>query len=417
MLRLSVGPSTVDKDAETVRKALLEVMNEAAEGILKIYAYPSVDSIVASSLLFRELSRGGRRISLSISSLPPQRVEEPSILVGYGSLSYGNREAEARILAISQKGMKAIPPAGATYVEVEGSASSMVAILLGIDINESVSLVPLAGSYDSPYVDEYGRFHGLDSVLLTRLRMRSELAIDMMTTVKVYKPHLRSVCEALVLTSNPFYGGISGRSCDALSSLKDVLDRLQGSLSKDDIGRLAEALLDHLRRQYKREVDPAEILGGIVVSRAQGAIMSDAREVRDAIVFTAEAASDVYYASAIVLDAENEYPVAESRLESFSKRLAELTSLKPERNRGWKSFPLYEVELSKGDSPTLLWGALRMAGLIEKESVLSFKREDRRAVSILQLDAALGRGKGAELVASGLAEEEGGLLYLSAGQR
>lgn len=413
MLKLSVGPSTLEKDLETIRRALKELLDDAEGEGLKIFAYPSIDNIVASALLFRHLVREGLGVSLSISLLPPQKIENPSLLVGYSSLSYGSKDLGARIIALAQRAMRAVPPPGAMYLELEGSASSFIAILLGADIEESISLAPLAGSYDSQFVGEYGRFSGLDAIALERLRLRSQVMIDMVTTIKAYKPHLRTACEALTLTSSPYYGGITGIGCEAVSDLKGFSDRPLASLSREDLERLAEAILLYLKKTYKRDVEPIEFLGGLVIARAPGALIADAREARDALVFAAEAARDIYYASVAVIDAENEYPIAENRLEGFAKRLAELASRRPERNKAWRAFPLYEVEISKGDSPTLLWGALYTAGLIERESALSFRLEDRKAISVLQLEAALGRGKGAELVASGLASEEGGFLLLS----
>ncbi|MFN4046720.1 MAG: hypothetical protein ACK4H7_05210, partial [Acidilobaceae archaeon] len=159
---LIVGPG-FDRFLETVSRALASLMEAAAsEGFLRIYSYPSLDSLAAASIVYSRALKLGVRVSLSIALDPPPQVSEPTVLLGFGGLNYKSNSVTSKLIAFYSGELKSIPVHGATYVDGQGSLSSMVFIALtgARDFDPAVLTAFLAGSYSGGFVDSSGRFQG-----------------------------------------------------------------------------------------------------------------------------------------------------------------------------------------------------------------------------------------------------------------
>ncbi|MCX8195514.1 MAG: hypothetical protein N3F67_00285 [Acidilobaceae archaeon] len=393
MLKLTLSPLTLEKDGAAARKALEALVEEAP--LLRVYSYPSLDALIASGLLFLIASKLGARAALKVSPEPPKVIEADSVLVGYRELNYKAEEVKRKALALFSGELKAIPVHGTTYVDGEGSHAAMVALIAWEELDSELLLMALAGSYASRYVSEMGRFSGLDLLLLEKLKANPNLSLSMKTVLKTYKPHERDVCTAMTLTLDPYYPGITGRGDCSVLAAYGVGSMLKGEMrnvKREELEALAGAVLDYVKDSFKVELRPEAIVGGVVVSENKSLAISDPREASHALLYAAEALRDLSRVAAAMADVQGEYSLAEARLEAYGRRLAELVGAGVTRLRGNYKAKVYEVQISKGDSPTLLWRALRTMGLVEQDSVLAFKGEDGLYASPLQVEEALGYG-------------------------
>ncbi|MCS7107219.1 MAG: hypothetical protein NZ902_03845 [Acidilobaceae archaeon] len=411
MLKLTLSPITLQRDLAAAKKSLESLLEEAE--LLRIYSYPTLDALVASAVLFHHSSRLGVRAALKVAPEPPKLVESESFLIGYRELNYKTEEVRSKLVALSSGELKSIPVHGATYVEGEGSSSAMLGLMLE-DLDPELLLLTFAGSYASKYVGRTGKFSGLDQVLLERLKSNPSLALSMKTVLKVYKPHERDACTAMKLTLDPYYPGITGtgEGCRELPSfgagegLRGELIRLEGKLLQE----LAVAVLEFTANKFKLDLNPEDIVGGLLISENRALPFTDPREASHALLYVAEASRDLGRVAATVADLPYEYPMAEARLEDYAVRLAELVKGGVTKGKINLRLKVYEAPLSKGDSPTLLWRALRTMRAVEQDSIIAFRGEDGLFASPLQLEEALGYG-----AARRVGEWRDGLVWLGRG--
>ncbi|MEN2999887.1 MAG: hypothetical protein ABDH61_04865 [Acidilobaceae archaeon] len=410
MLKLTLSPLTLEREIGTARKSLEALLNEAE--LLRIYSYPALDPLIASAILFQYSSKLGVRAALKVTPEPPRVVEGESFLTGYRELNYRTEDVKRRLVALSSGELKSIPVHGTTYVEGEGSCSATLALMLeGLD--SELSLLALAGSYASKYVERIGRFSGLDQVLLERLRSNASLSLSMKTVLKVYRPHERDACTAMTHTLDPYYPGITGtgEGCRELLSF-GAGEGMRGELAKLEgkaVERLAVAVLEYAESKFKLKLEPEEVVGGLLISENRTLPFTDPREASHALLYAAEASLDLGRVAATVAELPYEYPMAEARLEGYAQRLAELVRGGVTR-RGNLRLKVYEAPISKGDSPTLLWRALRVMKAVEQDSIIAFRGEEGLFASPLQLEEALGYG-----AARRVGEWREGLVWLGKG--
>ena len=421
MLKLTLTPgANLDRVLESVSRSFLSLLEEAGRsGVLRIYSYLNPDPLVAASMVFLKAVSVGVEPVVTLALNPPAVVEEPSVLLGFGNLDYKSSDVKSKLLAFYSGELKSVPVHGATYVDGQGSVSAMVYLSLtgGREYDLAYVTAALAGSYLSRFVDRQGRFHGLDRVVLDKLRLATRLSLEMVTTLKGYKPASRDACESLSVTSSPYYPSLTGDYELCIKTLQTRnLSHLLGvklaSLDQKSLEALVAAVADVARRVYNADLDPGELVGGILVSTSPESPVVDFREAADALTYISEAVMDPGRLIATLVDVENEYPIVEARLEGYASRLNELIrGVKPAKMKGGIKTQFYSVQLGAGDSPSLVWRALRALKLVEQESVLVFESEGGHWISPFQVEEALGYGGCRRLVEQGLAELREGYLW------
>ncbi|MDM7274835.1 MAG: hypothetical protein P3X22_001750 [Thermoprotei archaeon] len=415
---LIVGPG-FDRFLETVSRALASLLEAAAsEGFLRIYSYPSLDSLAAASIVYSRALKLGVRVSLSVALEPPPQVFEPTVLLGFGSLNYKSNSVTSKLIAFYSGELKSIPVHGATYVDGQGSLSSMVFMALtgARDFDPTVLTAFLTGSYSGGFVDPSGRFQGLDREAFERLKS-SRAPVDVVTTIKVYKPTVRDACTGIAHTLNPYYPGLTGHKDRCLellenSGLRDVTGRPLSTLDHKALEAIVAAVTEGVRRISGVSLKRADIVSAIVVS-ADPRMPKDFREASDTLIYAAEHTGSLHRITATLIDLEVEYPMAEGRLEAYATRLSNIAStMKPQRVKGSPNIKIYEAPLNPQDPPTMAWRAFKLLGMVESDSIIACRVDDELAASPLQVEEALGPGGAKRLVELGMAKFEGGLLWV-----
>ncbi len=419
LLKLVLQKSAdLDRRLEAFSKNLSHCLERAIdEGLLKVYAYPNPDALVASSLLVSKSLAEGVRASLKISHMPPSIIRSPSVLVGYPSANYKSGEVGECLIAISYEGRLTTPPPGATYVEVDGSLTSALAVSFiagGWKGSKTLKLLSLVGTYSSPYVDRIGKIHGLDTVLADAI---SKHGVSMTTTIKVYKPHRIPLCKAISLTLSPYYPALTGDEgeCKAVldsAGLGDLAERIPSTLTSDDLTKVSKVIIDHVEGYSKRKVDPSDYFGGMLTSPEPP---EDLRMVSDALLAATEMTGDPSVYLSTFVDFENEYPIVEENLFRLAREIGpEILRVKVRKVKGPGWLRIYAISLT---SPplTLIHKALSLLGFIDSESLLAFSRENDLLLSPLQVEQSLGYGAVRKLVDSKVAVPDEFYLKLSTG--
>ncbi|GBF08403.1 hypothetical protein apy_01280 [Aeropyrum pernix] len=425
-VRLSPG-GEFEKGFEAASSGFRRVV-EAAEdygGVVRIYSYPSRDSLVAGAYLFKRLLALGLRPVAGVSVKPPP-VLSPTVLLGYDSLQYKATEVEHPVFAVSSGELRGTPVMNVYMVEAEGSVSAAAAIASSEVVGYRGSwdvMVALAGCMAGRYVERNGRFHGLDRMLLDELGRIEVYGLEVVTSLKAYKPMEGGVCDAIARTVNPYYPkmtGDPGYCAEVLrgEGLGGLASRSLYSVSdKEELSRLVSTILSHVSRYTQRlegEELVEEYVGGYPISTAPGAPVADARMALDALTMAMELGG-LEGLLATVMDLEREYPIAEAALEDLARGFEDLLSrVKPRRVKSHPRLRLYLLGQDAREAPLyLLWRALQLTGVVERDSVVAVEDGEGGAVaSAPQAEDALGVGSVRRIVESRLGRLEGLRLWL-----
>jgi len=421
LLKISLQKSSrLDRDLEAASKGMASLIEAGMDyGLLKIVAYPNLDPVIAASLVASYLISIGVRPSYRVSYSPPSSVSGPTLLLGYPSLNYDVGDIGDKLLAVSYEDMLGQPPLGAVYVESTGSISAALSLILSTTswgLRDEQRLKALIGTYASKYVDSIGKIHGIDSILVESME---PAGLTMVTTVKSYKPSELELCSALSITLDPFYPDITGdedfcRKMLEAAGIGSLVEKKPESLKPEELGKLSKALIEHASRYSRRDLDPADFFGGILVST--NTPPSDPRMSAHAILAGIESIGDPSVALAAMVDFESEYEVLESRISAAAKVYGEeVSSAKPRRHKGPNWLRIYQVNEGKVRSPTLLYRTFVLLGIIEKESVIVFERGGETMASPFQVEEALGYGSLGKLVDAKLAEPDEFMIRMRLG--
>jgi len=420
-LKLKLQPGDgLERPLEAAGKALARIAEEGVEdGYLRIVAYPNPDPVTAAAYLAAKLSASGVRAAIAVATRPPP-VVAPTILLGFDSVNYKQSDLDYEVLVVGSGEVRGQAMPGLTIVEVEGSVSSAAALIAGELARVGASdetLLALAGSMLSRYVERTGRFHGLDKLFIDHLAAMEGLNLEVYTGFKAFKPHRYKLCRSLAVTSDPFYPEITGDEDYCLKLLEaQELEGLAGktlaSLTEDELKRLFEVLDEEVFSQLP--VDPVNYyLGGVPIVDNPSLNIQDVREAAVTLLYVGDAAGTPGLA-ALALDLENEYPPAESALERYASRLSELVvAAKPRRLKAQLPFRLVEVDAERGDSLTLLWRALHVTGRVQGDALLVVDEGGELRASAFQAEDALGYGSVKRLVDTKRARLEGLTLWLA----
>ncbi|MCE4604667.1 MAG: hypothetical protein F7B20_06860 [Aeropyrum sp.] len=422
-LRLSPG-ADFDKVLEASSNAFKKIVEEGEDDSVRIYSYPSRDSVIAGAYIFKRLLALGLRPVVSVSVKPPPIIS-PTILLGYDSVNYRASEVSSTVLAVSSGPVRGTPVMNLYIVEAEGSCSAAISIISSEVVGYRGSwdiLVALAGSYVGRYVERNGRFHGIDRILLEDISRIETYELEVVTTLKAYKPFEGEVCESIARTVNPYYPKMTGDSdyCRQVlrgEGLEDLSSRSLDSVrDRDELGRLVSVVLGHVGKYAKGlEGDDLveEYVGGFPLSRSASAPISDIRMGADVLTLSLEVGGLEGLVSTVV-DLEGEYSIAEAELESLAGGFGQVVEdAKPRRLKTIPKYRIYVVDAPQSTPLYHLWRALVLLGLVEKDSILAVEAGGRLRASPAQVEeAARGLGGVRRLVESKIASLEGASLWL-----
>ena len=401
MLKLSLEKGRAyERQAEAAGKFLAKLIEEAVrEGWIRIYAYPRPDSVVAAASLFIAAASAGARPIIGVSIDPPPRIDVPTVLLGYSQPDYGTSDIDS-MLAVFSPEVKGSPPPNTLYVEGDASSAGLVGAALlqvgGLYARRDILGLILAGMHYGGKVDKVGKFYGVDEIVFEAIISSGILGqLDVVTSLKVYKPTEYPICRSIAVTVNPVYPGLTGSSerCLQLLSavgLEKLAQRRVSDLDDEELKNLVRSVIGAVQDSIGRDVDVKEFVGGIIVSRAGRP--SDYRMLADALVYSMEWSGTIEPALALASNFDEELPLIERVLESGAPRLAALVEdARPVRLR---TVPWLRAYLVDADVPQLfLYRALRLVGRLNGESVIVYEGGDGYVVSAFQVEEALGAGQ------------------------
>ncbi len=412
MLKLTLTPGELDKVLDAAAKAYARVLDQAIRrGLLRIYFYPSPDSMTAAAYTASHAYYAGARPTLKMSVKPPARIAAPSILVGYSSVQLKASNVEATVLAVASGSLQGTPPPDAFFLEAQGSVTASMLLITskaGPKPPLNVAALAFSGLYGGRYVAPHGAFTGLDKYLLDHI---DELGLEasMTTTLKVYKPSEGSLCEAVARTVNPYYPGLTGDPDACRDAVGDpaLYNKKAASLEKSEISKVLESILNHME-SHAGELDPRLFISGIV--EFSDTTPRDPREALDVLVYSAEVTGDYATPLAALLDPEVEYKPLEKALEDYAKSLAG-GAPKARRLKGPGWLRIYAVD--KAHPHTIAWRILTTIKAVEEDSVIVWQlSEGEYVASPFQVEEALGAGGARRLVETRVATEDGFWLKL-----
>lgn len=381
------------------------------EGYVRLRVYPRADLLIASAAFLSLLYSFNIRPLFKVSVKPPSAIDVPTMILGYNNPSYKTGDVSSTLVSISLQADNP-PPPSATYISGEGSVPAMLGLLLaraGASYARTEwLLLLLSAAYWGEYIEKSGKMHGLDALLYSELS-RMNTGLEIVNTLKVYKPTSTPLCQAVARTIDPYYPGLTGDpdACTELlqgSGVGELAGRIAARLSPEELEKTALVILSHLKDEVGQSIDVSEYVAGLVVSRTLG---FDPRLRANSILYAADSIGDPSLAVSI---ASQQDTVAEKLEEhhmdsaqAFAAIVGEARLVKTKVQpwiRGYKVMDEVRV------SPLFLWRALKLSGRIN-DSHLLFDYEGKLCASSLQVEEALGYGEARKLVEVKAAVEEG----------
>ncbi len=240
---------------------------EREYGYVGIYAYPSLDAVVASSILSALLQRKGIRSWILVNPLPPAVIEEPSILVGFEASLAVSAEFRAPSIVIA-RGEK---PQGLTRAAVVASRDASLSTLAAGMLSEvlvvgDVGVVAVSmGYWLGLDRDKEGDFIGPDRWLAELLD--AENRTERMLTIKLFDWFEKSVEDAIASTLDPFYPGLTGdreavvKMLEGDEEARKALGVRVTEAPESAVTRIAEMLYEHLRSSSRSQRRVTEVVG------------------------------------------------------------------------------------------------------------------------------------------------------------
>ncbi len=422
MIGLRVEPgSTLDRSLQSAMNAFKSLAKSGKdEGIIRVYTLPSPEALITSAALFSLFVRKGLNVVLSASPDPPAKVLEPTVLVGYDSLGYNNEQVRDSLLAISQ-GLREPPPVNATYISVDGSlGASLLLILRASDDlrpEPDLAVALLASLYASKYIGKDGRPSGLDRIVADSLSEDEAIRLEMLTSLKAYRPHVMPLCSSLQVTLDPFYLGITGNpgGCDealAGPETKGLGARKVTEMDEDELKRAARSILNYVKPRLRRQLEVTDFVGGVYVA-SDKLTLNDPRELLGAFMALLDL-EGLGGATAMLSDYEVEYPQVQSLLNSLAVELNNMVS-------SWERISTYmsvlgiqgfKVRSDLRPPLYILWRALKFVGLVNNVP-LAYEHDGRLVFSMPQIFEALGYTTLKRLASAKESEVRGTELWLA----
>jgi len=420
-IRLERGVQ-LDRQLETVARHLQKTIQAAADtGYARIYAYPRPAPALTLPVMTAIIADSGARPIVSLSPKPPSRVDVPTILLGYESLNYKAKDVDQPLFAVAPN-IKTSPPPGATYVDGDGSVAGIIGLTLltlgSLYARRDWIALLLAGSVQGEYSERSGKLLGLDRKLYEDVRDSDlGLGVELISTIKTYKPLTMPTCESLSSTIDPYYPGITGDPDFCLNLLEseglgEAARKPPGKLIDEEIEKLALVVLNYLRERAKIRAEVDEYIG-YILSSTNPFTVEDYRLASLAITGSLEAYATVSPLFSLADNLDVVYPSMERWFLDLSLQFPRLVEeAKPVRVKTVSWLRLYRVSAPQGTPLTSLYRALVTLDKIPQDSILVAARGDCRMISPFQAEEAYGPGTARKLVDTRVARPRGPMLCL-----
>ncbi|NOZ89278.1 MAG: hypothetical protein GXO15_05070 [Crenarchaeota archaeon] len=251
-------------------------------GYIAVYAFPSLDASIASSLAASIFERFNVEHVVYFTPVPPRELEEPSLLVGYPAVVVEQLKPRrpAALVGVGER------PQGILQVPVTSSTDTSVAGLMAGVLSELTVVGYLAVYAIASAIwrgldrGKKGEIEGLEASLIEVLTL--ENIVEAFFTLRLARWKELPTEEALSSTVLPLLPGLSGnpdaarRFLEGDPRLKPLLGKTSDEAPDEAVVVLGEKLYDLLKQRSRVPRRPTEVIGFNYYSRR--APLPDLRE-------------------------------------------------------------------------------------------------------------------------------------------
>ena len=257
-----------EKEAALLKPAASQIGAAIKEyGYLEVYAFPSLDSLLAAGITLSILVKNNIDFTLLVTATPPQELGEPSLLLGYSAHTAQLIRAQkpSALIGLGEK------PQGLLHIAVTASNDSSIAALTAAVLSELTvvgyySIYGLvAGYWRGLDRGKKASFIGIESSIAEMLKLENK--VEEIFSLRLFRWPEIATEEAMARTIDPYLPGLTGspEACSKLlredPRLAKLLGKALGDAPEQSIAVLGEKLYDLLKKNSKRPRRPTDIIG------------------------------------------------------------------------------------------------------------------------------------------------------------
>jgi len=264
-----------EKEASLFRPSASQIDAAAREyGYIEIVAFPALDPLLAAAVAIRVLRANDVGFSLRLEPVVPRTLEEPTLLLGYPA-SIASEVVARRPSALIGYGER---PQGILPIAVTASNDSSVAALT-VGVFSEMAIVGgfavyaiIAGYWRGMDRGKRAEFIGVENTIIEMLRLENK--VENFFSLRLFRWPEVGTEDALRLTLEPFFPGVSGKREDALNYLRSdprlepLIGKTLTEAPEQAVAVLGERLYELLKATSRRPRRPTEVIGNVYYSRS-----------------------------------------------------------------------------------------------------------------------------------------------------
>lgn len=420
LLKLKIEKSeNLEKQQTLFSSNLSKLFQESKDnGILRIILYPSLENIISGLILFNVALNLNIKPSISIKLNVPQKINEPTILIGYSSLNYKASDVSSALISLAHE-INGIPVGNSTFIEINGSIGSGIYLALKgsdiINVRPEYAILSMASSYASKYVDDAGKFYSLDDLVVNKVISNDDnLKMETITGLKIFRPLSMNLCKSLSITLNPIYLTLSNEdACEKYlkeNGLENLINGNIGKIDDETMKNLIISIISLMKKISKKNIEPYDYAGAMEVSTSR-IVMEDPREVMYSIMLLMDTMG---FGSTVglIADYENEYPQIIHYLKDAVSKSSDIIL----NNKFSKVNQINFGKVYTVDEDNLPIGAiqrqLKILGLIEKDGILGYLNNNVLKLPVLSFEESMGYNSASRFIQAFKADFDGDFIWV-----
>ena len=239
------------------------LINSAVDvGILRLLFYPSIEAAHAALMVARNAERYGVNVTVHSSTVIPEKINEPTMLIGYSKIWTKKKVAVTDVLTCIGDTVIEPPPPNGTCIEVKSSIGTAVAAVLSgrLPFNEQLIRAAYIAPYTSGLFVNPSSFWDIDRVFL-----EDAVSIGLLRKIEsyyTYSPIAYDVVNSISNTLEPYLPGFTGNP-------KNVYDELRYRNKQVLAGKNAEDM------EFNEKKEILDIIRDRVVEHAKSKISAE----------------------------------------------------------------------------------------------------------------------------------------------
>jgi len=272
-----------EKEAALLRPSASQIGAAAKDyGYIEVYAYPSLDAVLASAIAVNVFTRNNVGFSLYFMPLPPSEVDAPLLLLGYpSSIAHDIAPRKPSALVGFGEMPQGLLPLAVTSTTSSSTASLLAGVLSEITIVGYPAIYGIVAAYWRGLdLGKRGEFVGFENGVIEMLKLENK--VEEHFSLRLFRWLFEPTEEALYLTLDPYLPGISGKPekarklLEADARLAQLLGKTMEEAPEQSVAVLGEKLYNILKEASSVPRRPSELIGVVYYSRV--APLKDLRE-------------------------------------------------------------------------------------------------------------------------------------------